>query len=122
MPNDAKLGLILGVGVVVVVAVVFFRKDPAFVAASGERAAMTSDAAAPEPTKPVPVQPTARTKPKEERTHTVQEGDTLFSLAEHYYGDKARFVEIYRANTTTLKTPDELPAGIVLVIPTAETP
>src|SRR5438876_6787172 len=27
MPNDAKLGLIVGVGVVILVAVVFFRKD-----------------------------------------------------------------------------------------------
>jgi hypothetical protein len=28
MPNDAKLGLIVGVVVVIAVAVVFFRKDP----------------------------------------------------------------------------------------------
>src|SRR5437660_936959 len=27
MPNDAKLGLIVGVGIVFVVAIVFFRKD-----------------------------------------------------------------------------------------------
>ena len=27
MPNDAKLGLIVGVGLVIGVAVVFFRKD-----------------------------------------------------------------------------------------------
>lgn len=28
MPNDAKLGLILGIGVVIAVAVLFFRQDP----------------------------------------------------------------------------------------------
>lgn len=28
MPNDAKLGLVVGVGLVMVVAVVYFRKDP----------------------------------------------------------------------------------------------
>ena len=28
MPNDAKLGLIVGVGLVIAVAVVFFRKEP----------------------------------------------------------------------------------------------
>ena len=28
MPNDAKLGLVVGVGLVITVAVVFFRKDP----------------------------------------------------------------------------------------------
>ncbi len=29
MPNDAKLGLVVGVCVVLLIAVVFFRKDPA---------------------------------------------------------------------------------------------
>jgi hypothetical protein len=29
MPNDAKLGLVVGVGVVIVTSVVFFRKDSA---------------------------------------------------------------------------------------------
>jgi hypothetical protein len=29
MPNDAKLGLVAGVGLVLVMAMVFFRKDPA---------------------------------------------------------------------------------------------
>jgi hypothetical protein len=29
MPNDAKLGMIVGVGVVIAIAVVFFRKDAA---------------------------------------------------------------------------------------------
>jgi hypothetical protein len=33
MPNDAKLGLVVGVGLVLLIAVVFFRKDP--VAATG---------------------------------------------------------------------------------------
>ena len=34
MPNDAKLGLVLGVALVLVIAVVFFRKEPS--AAAGE--------------------------------------------------------------------------------------
>ncbi len=29
MPNDAKLGLVVGVGLVVVIGFVFFRKEPA---------------------------------------------------------------------------------------------
>ena len=28
MPNDAKLGLVVGVGLVIAVAVLFFRKEP----------------------------------------------------------------------------------------------
>ena len=29
MPNDAKLGLVLGIGLVVVIGMVFFRTEPA---------------------------------------------------------------------------------------------
>jgi hypothetical protein len=28
MPNDAKLGLVLGIGLVVIIGMVFFRADP----------------------------------------------------------------------------------------------
>ena len=49
--------------------------------------------------------------------HIVKEGETLFSLAEQYYGDKNRFIKIYDANQATLKTPDALPAGTDLLIP-----
>lgn len=35
MPNDAKLGLIAGLGVVVLIAAVFFRKDPSSAGTSG---------------------------------------------------------------------------------------
>jgi hypothetical protein len=38
MPNDAKLGMAVGLGLVIVVAVFFFRKDPAADAASVPRA------------------------------------------------------------------------------------
>ncbi len=36
MSKDAKLGLVLGIALVIVIAVVFFRKDPAQAKASGE--------------------------------------------------------------------------------------
>jgi hypothetical protein len=29
MTNDAKLGLVVGIGLVILIAIVFFRKDPA---------------------------------------------------------------------------------------------
>ncbi|MFN3967011.1 MAG: LysM peptidoglycan-binding domain-containing protein [Endomicrobiia bacterium] len=50
------------------------------------------------------------------RTHKVQQGETLISLAEKYYGDKRRWVKIYKANE------DKIQKGIlkpdtVLVIP-----
>jgi hypothetical protein len=44
MPNDAKLGLVAGVTIVIVVAAVFFRKEPGL---SAPRAAASAAVAAP---------------------------------------------------------------------------
>jgi len=52
MPKDAKLGLVVGVGLVIAVAVVFFRKDELTVQPEEEPAAATS-------VKPVPGVPKA---------------------------------------------------------------
>lgn len=113
MKNDAKLGLLLGVGVVVAVGVLFFHRD----LASGKSAAVPKNQQARAASAAV----TANSEDTEVgaggRAHTVAEGDTLFSLAKRYYGDGDRFADIYRANRRVLRTPDELPAGTVLVIP-----
>jgi nucleoid-associated protein YgaU len=121
MPNDAKLGLVLGVGIVIVVAVVFFRKE-----SSPGGPGDAPPAAVGDPSRPVKARPTALRKDADAepqgRRHTVKDGDTLFSLAEEYYGDKERFLNIYQANRAALKSPDQLPAGTVLVIPEAAAP
>jgi hypothetical protein len=52
MPNDAKLGLVLGVGLVIAVGVVFFRKD--LVAAQPRDHAAAASAAAPPATTAAP--------------------------------------------------------------------
>ena len=52
-----------------------------------------------------------------ERTHTVVDGDTLATLAEHYLGSSARALEIYNANRFVLPSPDPLPIGVELRIP-----
>ena len=129
MPNDAKLGLIVGVGLVVTVAVAFFRKDPMTTAPTlpGEKAAArvhAVEAPAPPrgPQRPVPARKTSRGPQSEGRHHTVEEGETLYSLALRYYGDGEKFVDIYRANREVLKTPDRLTPGTVLVIPDLEEP
>jgi nucleoid-associated protein YgaU len=109
MPNDAKLALAIGVGLVVVVAVIYFQKD----LITGRRAAnVGTTPAAPEsnPTRRVAARPTSR-------QHTVEEGDSLYGLAERYYGDGDRFTELYQANKAVLKRPDRLEVGTVLVIP-----
>jgi len=124
--NDAKMALVIGVGLVVAVAIVFFHKDlvngrppdaktpPNTVTPPGV------PPAGPGNTQPRRIvgRPTARVTPTTApRQHTVAEGDTLYGLAERYYGDGERFVDIYQSNRAVLKRPDRLDVGIVLVIP-----
>lgn len=116
MPNDAKLGLVVGVGLVIAVAVVFFRKE----AANPDSAAgKPPPAVTPSPADPAAARPVARDSGEgTARHHTVREGDTLAGLAKQYYGDEARSAAIFQVNRTVLTSPDELPPGVELVIPT----
>ncbi|MFN0051216.1 MAG: LysM peptidoglycan-binding domain-containing protein [Planctomycetales bacterium] len=56
------------------------------------------------------------------RTHVIQAGDTLSSLAARYLGSGARYRELYEANRNVLRSPDDLPNGVTLVIPDSNTP
>lgn len=49
--------------------------------------------------------------------HKVAQGDTLYSLANHYYGDKTKFGRIFDANRDTMDDPRELYVGWELRIP-----
>jgi len=52
-------------------------------------------------------------------TYTVQPGDTLWGIAERFYGAGSRFGPIYAANTGTIGSdPDLILPGQVLTIPT----
>lgn len=51
------------------------------------------------------------------RQHTVVRGDTLASIARHYYGNKARWQQIYEANRDVMKNQNDLKIGMVLKIP-----
>ena len=42
MPNDAKLGLVLGIGLVVIIGLVFFRADPAVESANPQPARVSA--------------------------------------------------------------------------------
>ena len=124
MPNDAKLGLVVGVGLVIAVAVVFFRKE-----APAGHPASTGIAPTPALTPPLPASgrvAIAKTSAWVRkfpaataggRFHTVQEGDTLFGIARQYYGDGDKSGVIYRGNRGLLDSPEYLPPGTVLVIP-----
>jgi hypothetical protein len=51
------------------------------------------------------------------RTHVTQPGETLSGLAARYLGTSARYRELYDANRNVLRSPDDLPDGVTLVIP-----
>jgi len=51
------------------------------------------------------------------RTHWVQAGDTLYSLARDYYGNENQWRKIFYANGKRLADPDRLEVGMKLIIP-----
>jgi nucleoid-associated protein YgaU len=115
MPNDAKLGLVVGVGLVIAVGVVFYRKD----AQTGNPAAIDKSPAVQPAADPTP-KPETVAKATSARRHTFQAGETLTGLARQYLGDEAKVAAI-RALNPGLQGQDDPPAGTVLVIPDAET-
>ena len=76
-----------------------------------ERAASTEPA-----TNPLPASEMVAESVKS-RTHIVQKGDTLQSLALRYYGTRSNWEIIYAANRTILPSKDQLRVGQQLVIP-----
>ena len=51
------------------------------------------------------------------RQHTVVKGDTLFVLAQRYYGSRAKWRDIYAANRDVMPNENSLQIGMVLKIP-----
>ncbi len=124
MPNDAKLAMVIGVGIVVAVAIVFFHKDLVNAYGPGDRSPANGvnspgadPASPPAPRRFISGRPMSQSRPAASRSHTVTADDTLYGLAEKYYGDGDRFIDIYEANRNVLKRPDRLDVGTVLAIP-----
>jgi 5'-nucleotidase len=126
MPNDAKLGLVIGVGLLIAVAVVFFRKELGASATSvdpppANGVQQPTTPARPTSNRVVSAAPTAATPARvEPRRHTVREGDTLFGLAQEYYGDGEKFRRIGEANGASADAHEALTVGTVLVIPESD--
>ena len=51
------------------------------------------------------------------RYHMVAKRDTLYALARAYYGDQARWKDIYEANRSTIGDPNMIRVGQRLLIP-----
>ncbi len=51
------------------------------------------------------------------RTHTVEKGETLSSIAKKYYNDAGKWKVIWDANRTRVPDPNKLKVGTKLIIP-----
>lgn len=72
----------------------------------------------PAPRTPVRAPPTKPTAPASVgRRHVVGKGDTLFSLAQKYYGNRSRWRDIYAANRDVLPSENSLRLGMEIKIP-----
>ena len=49
--------------------------------------------------------------------HEVKPGDTLWKIAEQYYGDGSLYTQIFEANKDTLDDPNKIKVGQKLRIP-----
>jgi nucleoid-associated protein YgaU len=67
---------------------------------------------------PAPAEPEAAPEPAPaEQTYTVESGDSLWAIAERFYGDGSQFQRIFDANTDQLSDPNVSHPGQVLRIP-----
>ena len=51
------------------------------------------------------------------RNYTVQAGDTLSKISQHFYGNANEYRKIFEANRDRLQSPDRIQVGQQLVIP-----
>ena len=52
-----------------------------------------------------------------QRTYTVQAGDSLSKISQHFYGIANQYMKIFEANKDKLADPDKVRAGMELNIP-----
>ena len=123
MPKDARWGLVVGVTVVILVAILFFGRDMSGALAGVPGALpVKPTATVPDPLKqfaiiqaPLPGVPSVPAG----RTHKVEDGESLASISTHYYGNADKVSFLFRSNRDRLMAPDRLPIGTLLVIPDA---
>lgn len=78
----------------------------------------TLPATAPSPPPQLPnAYPERASEPQSPLRHRIVDGDNLESLAEKYLGSADRHMELYDANRDVLPSPDLLPIGVEIAIP-----
>jgi nucleoid-associated protein YgaU len=68
-------------------------------------------------TEPVPKTETTEKPRPVQRIHVVGDKETLSRISQQYYGTSSRWQAILQANSTVLKSPEQLRPGMKLVIP-----
>ncbi len=71
-----------------------------------------ADAGPPTLPHPAPIPP-----PRDLTTYVVRPGDTLWSIAEKFYGDASAGRRIHEANRTVISDPNKLKVGTTLTLP-----
>ncbi|MCA9288650.1 MAG: LysM peptidoglycan-binding domain-containing protein, partial [Phycisphaerales bacterium] len=71
------------------------------------------------PQAPAPAEPQRPAQADRSRTYTVASGDTLGDISMSQLGTSRRWREIYELNRDRIDDPDHVPAGTVLVLPSA---
>ena len=69
------------------------------------------------PSPSAPTRPTEVPAQTRGRRHVVVKDDTLYGLAQKYYGDRSRWRDIYAANRLTMRNENDLRLGMEVVIP-----
>lgn len=67
---------------------------------------------------PAPKLKSNRSQPKQEKTYVVKSGDTLWKIAKRFYGNGAKYTEIYNANRSVIgSNPNLIKPGQKFIIP-----
>lgn len=87
-----------------------------------EEPAPTEPAPEEKPEEPAPAEKPAEPAPEEKpagsaNTYEVVKGDSLWKIAQNFYGSGAEWTVIYEANKDTVKNPDQIWVGQLLVNP-----
>jgi nucleoid-associated protein YgaU len=80
-------------------------------------AAKTTEKAVPAKSTATKATSTTKVDTSKKQDYTVKSGDTLSSIAKHFYGDETQWKKIADANKDKVKDKDKIVVGSVLVIP-----